>query len=79
VSMGAIVAGAVAMGWDDEEIDWRIRKAFVESSPVSDVAAPVSGADRAPRLEGGRYGARDPETERRIGEDRRPAAGGSRL
>jgi len=41
VSMGAIIAGAVAMGWDDEEIDWRIRKAFVESSPVSDAAVPL--------------------------------------
>ena len=29
------------MGWDDEEIDWRIRKAFVETSPVSDVAFPL--------------------------------------
>ena len=41
VSMGAIIAAAVAMGWDDEEIDWRIRKAFVESSPVSDAAVPL--------------------------------------
>ena len=41
VSMGAIIAAAVAMGWDDEEIDWRIRKAFVETSPVSDIAVPL--------------------------------------
>ncbi|HEX4183163.1 MAG TPA: patatin-like phospholipase family protein, partial [Caulobacteraceae bacterium] len=41
VSMGAIIAAAVAMGWDDEEIDWRIRKAFVETSPVSDAAVPL--------------------------------------
>jgi NTE family protein len=41
VSMGAIIAGAVAMGWDDEEIDWRIRKAFVETSPVDDAAFPL--------------------------------------
>ncbi|MDR3513505.1 MAG: patatin-like phospholipase family protein [Caulobacteraceae bacterium] len=41
VSMGAIIAAAVAMGWDDEEIDWRIRKAFVESSPVDDIAVPL--------------------------------------
>jgi NTE family protein len=41
VSMGAIIAGAVAMGWDDEEIDWRIRKAFVDTSPLQDVAVPL--------------------------------------
>lgn len=41
VSMGAIIAAAVAMGWDDEEIDWRIRKAFVETSPVDDIAVPL--------------------------------------
>jgi NTE family protein len=41
VSMGAIIAAAVAMGWDDEEIDWRIRKAFVDTSPVNDAAIPL--------------------------------------
>lgn len=41
VSMGAIVAAALAMGWDDDEIDRRIRKAFVESSPVDDIAVPL--------------------------------------
>ena len=40
-SMGAIIAAAVAMGWDDQEIDWRIRKAFVETSPVDDIAFPL--------------------------------------
>jgi NTE family protein len=40
-SMGAIVAAALAMGWDDQEIDWRIRKAFVETSPVDDIAFPL--------------------------------------
>jgi NTE family protein len=39
-SMGAIVAAGVAMGWDDAEIDWRIRKAFVDTSPVDDLAFP---------------------------------------
>lgn len=29
-SMGAVVAGCVAMGWDDDEIDYRIRKGFVD-------------------------------------------------
>ncbi len=40
-SMGAIIAGGVAMGWSDEELDWRIRKAFVDSNPLDDVAIPM--------------------------------------
>jgi NTE family protein len=40
-SMGAIVAAAVAMGWDDDEIDVRIKKAFVDTSPVDDIAFPL--------------------------------------
>jgi hypothetical protein len=40
--------------------------------------APVSGAGRA-RTEGGRCGAGDPETGRRIEEDRRPVAAGLTL
>ena len=40
-SMGAIVGAALAMGWDDAEMDWRIRKAFVETSPVDDIAFPL--------------------------------------
>lgn len=40
-SMGAIVAAGVAMGWDDAEIDRRIRHAFVDSSPVDDIAFPL--------------------------------------
>ncbi len=40
-SMGAVIGAAAAMGWDDEEIDWRLRKAFVESNPVGDIALPL--------------------------------------
>ncbi|MGE3302451.1 MAG: patatin-like phospholipase family protein [Hyphomonadaceae bacterium] len=40
-SMGAIVAACVAMGWSDEEIEVRIRKAFVESNPLGDYMLPV--------------------------------------
>ncbi|QUD88451.1 patatin-like phospholipase family protein [Phenylobacterium montanum] len=40
-SMGAVVGAAVAMGWDDEEIDWRLRKAFVETNPLADIALPL--------------------------------------
>jgi NTE family protein len=41
VSMGAIIAAGLAMGWDDPELVMRIRKAFVETSPLDDVALPL--------------------------------------
>jgi NTE family protein len=40
-SMGAIIGAGVACGWSDEEIEQRIRKAFVESNPLSDYMLPV--------------------------------------
>lgn len=40
-SMGAIIAASVASGWTDDEIDTRIRKAFVESNPLNDYNLPV--------------------------------------
>ena len=49
-SMGAVVAGCVAMGWDDQEIDWRIRKSFVESNPLGDWNIPVVGMVRGKRV-----------------------------
>lgn len=50
-SMGAIIAGCVAMGWDDNEIEWRIRKAFVESNPLGDYLLPVVALTRGRRVE----------------------------
>ncbi|MDX2277573.1 MAG: patatin-like phospholipase family protein [Hyphomonadaceae bacterium] len=50
-SMGAIVAACVAMGWDDDEIEWRIRKAFVESNPLGDYVLPVVSLTRGRRVE----------------------------
>lgn len=41
VSMGAIIAAGVAMGWDDKEADRRIREAFVKTSPLDDIAFPL--------------------------------------
>jgi len=41
VSMGAIVAAAVAMGWEEEEMDRRIHEAFVDTSPLDDIAVPL--------------------------------------
>lgn len=40
-SMGAIIAAGLAMGWDDAEMTHRICKAFVTSSPLSDIAFPI--------------------------------------
>ncbi|WP_346764223.1 patatin-like phospholipase family protein [Caulobacter sp. SLTY] len=40
-SMGAIIAASLAMGWDGEELERRIRKAFVETSPLDDIAFPL--------------------------------------
>jgi NTE family protein len=40
-SMGAIIGAGAAMGWDDEEITRRIRAAFVDSSPLADMALPI--------------------------------------
>jgi NTE family protein len=50
-SMGAIIAACVAMGWKDEEIEWRIRKAFVESNPIGDWVLPVVALTRGRRVE----------------------------
>ena len=49
-SMGAVVAGCVAMGWDDAEIDRRIRKAFVETNPLGDYTLPVVGMVKGLRV-----------------------------
>ena len=40
-SMGAIMAAGVAMGWAEAEMDSRIRAAFVNSSPLDDIAFPL--------------------------------------
>ena len=40
-SMGAVIAACVGLGWKDDEIDSRIRKAFVESNPLGDYHLPV--------------------------------------
>ena len=49
-SMGAIVAACAAMGWDDDEIETRIRKAFVESNPLGDYVLPVVSLSRGHRV-----------------------------
>ena len=39
-SMGAILSASLALGWDEAEIDKRIRDAFVDSSPLDDITFP---------------------------------------
>lgn len=50
-SMGAVIAACVAMGWDDDEIDRRIRKAFVETNPLNDWNLPVVAMLRGKRVD----------------------------
>jgi len=41
VSMGAIIGAGVAMGWNEAELDTRIRASFVDSNPVNDLTWPL--------------------------------------
>ena len=50
-SMGAVVAAGLAMGWGDQELDRRIREAFVDSSPLSDIAFPLLAMTRGRRVD----------------------------
>jgi NTE family protein len=50
-SMGAVIAAGLAMGWDGEEMDRRIREAFVDSSPLSDIAFPILAMTRGRMVE----------------------------
>ncbi len=50
-SMGSIVGAGLAAGWTDEELDRRIRKAFVESNPLSDYRLPVVGLVKGTKVD----------------------------
>jgi NTE family protein len=50
-SMGAVIAAGVAMGWDHDELDKRIRDAFVSSSPISDIAFPLLAMSRGSEVD----------------------------
>ena len=50
-SMGAIVGAGVCAGWDMQELDARLRDAFVATSPVGDVAFPMVALSRGLRVE----------------------------
>lgn len=49
-SMGAVVAAGPALGWSDDELEARIRKAFVLSDPLSDLAIPIVAMTRADKV-----------------------------
>ena len=49
-SMGAVIAAGPALGWTDEELDARIRTAFVRSDPLSDLAFPIIAMTRAGKV-----------------------------
>lgn len=45
-SMGAIIAACIGLGWSQNEIEQRIRKAFVDSNPLADYVLPVVALTR---------------------------------
>ena len=49
-SMGAVIAAGPALGWSQEELEARIRKAFVQSDPLSDLAFPLLAMTRARKV-----------------------------
>ncbi len=49
-SMGAVVAAGPAMGWSDDELERQIRRAFVTSDPLSDIAVPIIAMTRARKV-----------------------------
>lgn len=49
-SMGAIIGAGLAMGWDEKEMDQRIRAAFVSSSPLDDIAFPLIAMTRGDKV-----------------------------
>ncbi|WP_298159926.1 patatin-like phospholipase family protein [Brevundimonas sp.] len=51
-SMGAVIAAGPALGWTDDELDARIRTAFVRSDPLSDLAFPMIAMTHAGKVAG---------------------------
>ncbi len=49
-SMGAVIAAGPALNWSDDELDARIRRAFVRSDPLSDLAFPMIAMTRARKV-----------------------------
>lgn len=49
-SMGAIIAAGVAMGWDNKELSQRVRRAFVDTNPLSDFTLPLVAVLRGKKV-----------------------------
>lgn len=49
-SMGAVIAAGPALGWSDDELEARIKTAFVKSDPLSDIAFPIIAMTRAGKV-----------------------------
>ncbi|MEM9331741.1 MAG: patatin-like phospholipase family protein [Pseudomonadota bacterium] len=50
-SMGGIIAASIAMGWDIDTMEDRIRSCFVETNPLSDYTLPLHGLVRGRKVE----------------------------
>jgi NTE family protein len=50
-SMGAVIAAGPALGWTQEQLEERIRTAFVKSDPLSDIAFPMLAMVRARKVD----------------------------
>lgn len=50
-SMGAVIAAGVALGWNDEEMEARVREAFVDTNPLDDIALPMLALTRGLKVE----------------------------
>ena len=50
-SMGAVVAASVALGWDDKEMETRMRRAFVETNPLGDITLPLLALTKGTKVE----------------------------
>lgn len=49
-SMGAVIGAGPALGWSDEELEHHIRKAFVLSDPLADIAPPIIAMTHARKV-----------------------------
>jgi NTE family protein len=50
VSIGAIIAAGVAMGWSDDEMRQRYRRSFVDTNPVNDYTFPLVALTRGRKV-----------------------------
>ncbi|MEM9277521.1 MAG: patatin-like phospholipase family protein [Pseudomonadota bacterium] len=50
-SMGGIMAASIAMGWDIDTMEERIKSCFVDTNPLSDYTLPLQGLVRGRKVE----------------------------